>query len=164
MHTKHKGNIAQSSVVLILQENGFNVFSELGDVSKIDLIAEKGGELRKIQIKYVGYVKDYVFINIKKSGPNGYRYTYKSKDVDWFAVYHLYSKKIAWVKAKEVCKYNTGINIRINPVKNKQKKNVRSIDDYGIDRFLRDFTQDIVPLENDEDKVQTTTLKDGSGN
>jgi len=52
----------------------------------------------------------------------------------------------------------------MNQPKNNQKTGINFIEEYGIDRFLRDFTQDIVPLENDEDKVQTTTLKDGSGN
>jgi len=49
MHTKHKGNIAYSSVVLELQKHEFNVFAEIGDYSKIDLIAEKSGILKKFK-------------------------------------------------------------------------------------------------------------------
>lgn len=52
MHSKLKGNIASTTTVLELQKRGFNVFSEIGDYSRIDLIAEKNSILRKIQVKY----------------------------------------------------------------------------------------------------------------
>ncbi len=164
MHSKLKGNIAQSLVILTLQKQGLNVFSELGDFSKIDLIAELNGILKRIQVKFIGSDAEFVHINIQKSGPNGYRYTYSMSDVDWFAVYHQKSDKIAWVSMKELSTYSTGINLRLSPSKNNQVVKIRLFDDYGIDGFLRDFTQGTVPQLNGEDKVQTTTSEDGSGN
>ena len=52
MHNKQKGNIGVATTVLALQKHGFSVFSELGDYSRIDLIAEKEGKLKSIQVKY----------------------------------------------------------------------------------------------------------------
>lgn len=160
MHSKMKGNIAQSSVVLVLQKNGFNVFSELGDLSRIDLIAEKNGILKKIQIKYCGTGNGTVGFKTYKNGPDGYSYSYSSSDIDWFAVYDSKTEKIGWVKSEEACKNSAGVTLRLLP----PKKGIRLIDDYDINGFLRDFTQGTEPPINGEDKVQTTTSKDGSGN
>lgn len=157
MHSKQKGNIAFSSVVLALQKEGFNVFSEIGDYSRVDLIAEKNGVIRTIQVKYDGSDENFVSIHLQKSGPNGYRYTYSETDVDWFAVYSPFCEKIAWISSKEACLKKRQFLIRLNETKNNQKTNVKLIEDYDINGFLRDFTQDAVPQENGEDKVQTTT-------
>ena len=158
MHSKQKGNIAFSSVVLDLQKHGFNVFTEVGDYSRVDIIAEKNSKLIKIQVKYAHDEKGYVTLSLVKSGPNGYRYTYTEDDVDWFAIYSPSTEKIAWVSAKEACKQERTFAIRITPSKNNQYKGIHLIEDYGIDGLLRDFTQDIV-TSYDEDKVQTTTKK-----
>ncbi len=157
MHSKLKGNIAQSSVVLALQQHGLNVFVELGDISRIDLVVELNGVLKRVQIKFDGSNDGFIRIKIQKFGPNGYRYTYSTNDIDWFAVYHQASGKIAWVRMSEMVAHSTGMNIRLNPCKNNQKNKIRLVEDYGIDGFLRDFTQGTVPSLSGEDKVQTTT-------
>ena len=157
MHSKQKGNIAFSSVVLALQKEGFNVFSEIGDYSRVDLIAEKNGVIRTIQVKYDGSDENFVILHLQKSGPNGYRYTYSETDVDWFAIYSPFCEKIAWVSSSEACLKKRQFLIRLNKTKNNQKTNVKLIEDYDINGLLRDFTQDAVPQENGEDKVQTTT-------
>lgn len=41
MHAKIKGNIGQFATCLVLSTMGFSVFTEEGDISKIDIIAEK---------------------------------------------------------------------------------------------------------------------------
>jgi len=156
MHSKQKGNIAFSSVVLELQKHCFNVFTEVGDYSRVDIIAEKDCKLVKIQVKYAHDENGHMDLALEKSGPNGYRYTYTEKDVDWFAIYSPSTEKIAWVSAEEACKQKRQFNIRLIPPKNKQIAGIHLIEDYGIDRLLRDFTQDTVSSYG-EDKVQTTT-------
>lgn len=157
MHSKLKGNIAFSFVVLELQKNGFNVFTELGDYSRIDMIAEKNGKLAKIQVKYCGGYEDYIKLKLCKSGPNGYRYNYSENDVDWFAVYSPFHEVVAWIRSEEACEHVNQFIVRINIPKNNQKAKVKLIKDYDINKFLRDFTQDAVASYGD-DKVQTTTL------
>lgn len=139
MHSKQKGNIAFSSVVLELQKHEFNVFSEIGDYSRIDLIAEKNNILKKIQIKFSGESEEKMVLNLEKSGPNGYRYNYSEKDVDWFAIYSPYADKIAWVKATEACPHSRQFIIRIKEPKNKQTQNLHMLEDYGVDKFELDF-------------------------
>jgi len=156
MHSKQKGNIAFSSVVLELQKHCFNVFTEVGDYSRVDIIAEKDSKLIKIQVKYAHDENGQMILNLEKSGPNGYRYTYTKNDVDWFAVYSPSTEKIAWVSADEACEQKRQFSFRLTPPKNKQCVGIHLIEDYGIDRLLRDFTQDTVSSYG-EDKVQTTT-------
>lgn len=142
MHSKLKGNLAQTTVVLALQREDLNVFTELGDYSKIDLIAEKNGILKKIQVKYSGSGKDRgnISLNMIKSGPNGYQYTYTSSDVDWFVVYDSVSERLAWVRATDICNTkNNTLTIRTVLPKNNQTKGIHFIEDYSIDRFLNDF-------------------------
>jgi len=154
LQSKQKGNIALSSVVLILQKSGFNVFSEIGDFSRIDLIAELNGIIKTMQVKFCKKLKGAVYLKREKSGPNGYRYTYSEKDVDWFAVYEPESEKIGFIKTNEVCENKQEIRLRVDKPKNNQRSGVRLIEDYSIERFLRDFTQNTC---NGDDKVQTTT-------
>ncbi len=159
MHSKQKGNIGAAEVIRVLAEAGISVFIELGDFSKIDLIAEKGGIMRRVQIKYCGQKKDTAILELIKSGPNGYRYHYKETDVDWFALYHPYSNSVYWVSAAEACKMKATFTIRVVPTKNNNTVNINNAADYTIDRMLRDFTRDTHPARAEgNDKVQPTTL------
>ena len=134
MHSKLKGNIAETAVTLELQKNGYNVFTEIGDYSRIDLICEKDNKLLKIQVKYSAN-KGKMILHLKKSGPNGYKYTYNEDDVDWFAIYSPYYDVIAWVSSEEACKNKNAFTIRFTSTNNKQAVNIRFIADYTIEKF-----------------------------
>lgn len=53
MHNKRKGNIGELAVALELANHEYSVFTEQGDISKIDLVAEKDGVLIRIQCKAI---------------------------------------------------------------------------------------------------------------
>ena len=154
MHSKQIGNIASSAVVLELQKRDFNIFSEIGDLSKIDIIAEKDGILKRIQVKSCKKLSGYICIPVKKSGPNGYRYNYKESDIDWFAAYEPKSGEIFWVESKLACTKKVGFVLRIDNPKNNQYLKINRSVDFDINRFLRDYTQNTC---NGDDIVQTTT-------
>jgi hypothetical protein len=138
-HSKNKGNIGFSSAVLELQLQDFNVFSEIGDLSKVDIIAEKNGILKKIQVKYSAIKNGKIKANLIKSGPNGYSYTYKDTDVDWFAVYCPDNKTVYWISMQEMKHIVSLLSIRILPTKNNQKCNVNLASNYDISKFLKEF-------------------------
>lgn len=140
MHSKLKGSIGELTIARDLQLNGFNVFKELGDLSKIDLIAEKDGKLIKIQVKSLTSKNGVVTLDCKKSGPN-YSFRYSSEDVDCFAIYVLDLDLIGYVLSKELL-VQTTINLRVSNPKNGQLSGVRFIQDYeNINELLRDYTQ-----------------------
>lgn len=142
IHSKHKGNEAQSAVIYELQKHQIATFIELGDLSKVDVIAEKHGITKRIQVKYSGTEDDLAFLPLRKCGPNGYRYTYKETDVDWFALYHAKTQRIMWISSQDACKNKVEISIRMVPVNNHQKAKIRNADDYSIQKFLDDLGLD----------------------
>lgn len=157
IHSKQKGNLGFSSTIKELHKLGYNVFSELGDLSKIDIIAEKQGNLIRIQVKYVTEKNGIVTLSLKKSGPNGYRYTYCSDDADIFSVYLPTFDKVLFIPAKLACQNKNAFILRFNPTKNCQTKNIHLVEDFSnLAGILRDFTFDAC---NGDDKVQTTTVK-----
>lgn len=139
--SKHKGNIAQSAVILELQKHGFNVFTESGDLSRIDIIAEKENRLFKIQIKFSNDSKETAKLNIVKSGPNGYRYTYTNEDVDIFALYHHATETILWLTFNDI---NERENIVIRFDNNISTSNNYS--EYSLEKLSKKLNLDILKL------------------
>lgn len=155
-HSKQKGNLGYSSTLKELHKLGVNVFTEIGDYSKIDLIVEYEGKLIKLQIKYVDDKQGKAALHCTKSGPNKYKYKYTESDVDIFSVYLPTVDKVLFIPAKEALKTNT-FTLRVEKSKNNQNKNVHYIDEYSdLAGILRDFTLGI--SKRDDDKVQTTTV------
>ncbi len=93
----------------------------------------------------------------RKSGPN-YHFYYDKNDCDIFAIYCVDDNKIAWFKSTELTVDKSCINLRVDAPKNNQG-NVNMLSDYlDVMRILRDYTQDILPDNaEDNDIVQTTT-------
>lgn len=156
MHSKLKGNIGELSVAAELAKLGYCVFKELGDLSKIDLIAEKDGRLIRFQVKYISSSKGKLFLSLKKDGPN-YTFYYKESDVDIFAVFWPERNKILYVPSS-VIRTNKSFIIRVNPTKNNMQSGVHFAEEFfDLEKILRDFTPCISPSNvGDNDKVQTT--------
>lgn len=102
MHKKTKGNIGETAAALFLMKRGYEVFTELGDSSKIDLIVPYNGRCITIQVKAVVSSDGVRFKSkLRSSGP-GYSYTYTSDDVDILCVYELTSETITWIAVTEL--------------------------------------------------------------
>ena len=130
MHRKVKGNIGQSAIVNDLLKKEYTIFLEFGDLSRIDLIAEKNGKLTKIQIKSITANKEGA-ISLKpiKSGPN-YKFKYSEGDVDIFAAYCLDTEEIGYINSTELLKYKNSMSLRIRKPKNNQKTKIRYLSEY----------------------------------
>lgn len=130
MHSKTKGDIGQSAIINDLLKKGFRVFLEFGDLSRIDIIAEKNNRLYKIQTKSLKTNSEgSIGVRTSKSGP-GYEYRYTENDIDVFAIYSLDTEKIGYIKSSEVLSNKNTLFIRIREAKNKQKSKTRNIEDY----------------------------------
>ena len=136
MHSKRKGNLGELKVATFLAENGYSVFKEFGDISKIDLITQINGKLLSIQVKAITKKNGaYPFTTIKW-GPN-YKFRYTEKDCDIFAVYCIEDDKIAWIKSSEVTGEKYNLNLRAESVKNNQATNIQWLKDYtDLNRVL----------------------------
>lgn len=146
MHSKMKGALGEAVVAADLIRQEYQVFSEMGDLSKIDLIAvDKGYNLHKIQVKSYTSVNGKVEVFATKSGPN-YQFRYEQHQVDVFAVYVLDKKLVLYIAAAELMQQNKSLTIRLEKTKSGQVKGTNSFEKYlDIERALRDYTQDAPP-------------------
>ena len=135
MHSKKKGNIGQFGVGLALSKLGYSIFTEEGDISKIDLIAEKNNILLKIQCKAVTPLNGYIPISLKKSGPN-YQFKYSSEMFDYFGVYDLEDGLVYLIPSSVLDNRGHSFSLRKTKARNNQKNRVNYAEDYFIENIL----------------------------
>lgn len=118
--TKQKGDIAEAFVTYLLKQNGFNVLLPWGEDNRYDLVTEKNGVFKRIQVRYVTPKDGAIEVRVRSC--NNYNIIrYSPKDIDIIAVYSSGLNKVYFIplnsiKNKSICK------LRILPTKNKQKK------------------------------------------
>lgn len=128
-HNKQKGNIGEAATALFLLKQGYPVFRELGDLSKVDLLTIVNNKCYKIQVKNASRETNngsFTF-NLIKSGPN-YSYRYNKEDVDIFAIYISSIDELIFIGWDDI-KGDT-LNIRFKKSLNNQSKNINWYEDY----------------------------------
>ncbi len=138
-HTKVKGSLGELKVATDLVRQGYPVFTELGDNSRVDLIVLVDNVAVKMQVKCFASSDGVVSVYGRKAGPN-YRFRYQQEDVDVFAIYVYDKDIILYISASEVVGRGR-IKIRFEPPLNGQKSGIRWYDDYlSLRESLRDYT------------------------
>jgi len=135
MRSKRKGNIGQFAVGLALTKLGYSVFTEEGDISKIDIIAEKDGKLLKFQSKAITPIDNKLQLHLKKSGPN-YKFSYQQGIFDYFAIYDLEDGNIYLVPDSVLSENSHTFSLRKKPPKNNQASGIHIASDYLIEKIL----------------------------
>ena len=131
MHSKQKGTSGELAVALDLTSKGYSVFTELGDLSKTDLIVLVNDTPIKIQVKarHTDARSKTLQVMTKKDGPN-YSYKYSTKDVDIFAIYALDTKEILYVAASELLKFSSSVSFRYEDTSYQKDSRAHYIKDY----------------------------------
>ena len=118
--TKQKGDIAEAFVTFLLKEKGFNVLVPWGEDVRYDLVSEKNGIFKRIQVKYVTPKNGVISVFMRSA--NNHKTLYYSKDqADIIAAYSPTQNDVYFIpidSTKKVWK------LRLRPTKNKQTKNV----------------------------------------
>lgn len=135
MHTKHKGNAGQFAVALALSKLGYSVFTEEGDISKIDLIAEKSGKILRFQCKAITPVSDCLRLPLKKTGPN-YCFHYNASLFDYFGLYDLSDGSVYAVPATILKTTRSNFSLRKTTPKNNQSRKINYAADYTLSKVL----------------------------
>lgn len=114
MNTKRVGNIGEAAVLNKFVEMQIPVYIPFGDNESADLVAEFNGKLNKIQVK-TSESKDSSYVVSLRSATirhgKDYRKVYTSTDIDYFAVYNIYSKLVLLLPITE---FNKRVTIKIN--------------------------------------------------
>ena len=161
MHNKRLGTYGELLVATELLKLGYSVFTELGDISKKDLVVEVRSRLVGIQVKTVSKINGTYSFRANKSGPN-YRYRYKVGDCDIFAVVCKDDELVVWISAQEALA-RSYMSFRVDPPKNNQVKDIVDIVPYlDVKRVLRDYEQDTLSSKYEGDDIVQTTTKETS--
>ncbi len=117
--TKQKGDIAEAYLAYALKQKGFNVLMPWGEDVRYDLVSEKNGIFKRIQVKYVTPKNGILEVRFRSSN-NHKVIHYSSSDVDIIAVYNEEGKKIYFIPLTDAGR--KGYKLRLTPAKNNQKK------------------------------------------
>lgn len=120
--TKKKGAIAETKVLAYLIERGFNVSIPWGEDIRYDLVSEKEGVFKRIQVKYVTPKNGRLDV-FQRSKNNWNTIKYTPKDIDITAVYDPKNDNTYFIPIEIFPKNNT-LNLRIANPKNNQEKNI----------------------------------------
>lgn len=160
MHTKQLGNVGELRIAADLTNQGYYVFTELGDICKSDLIV-MGEDYKpiKVQVKYITSKNGAVFLSCNKAGPN-YRFRYENKHADVYAIYVPDHDLCLYVSSQELLAQKSTLTLRIVAHRTELKTLIHWASNYKeFKRALRDYTRSIPPTHKVEDDeiVQTAT-------
>ena len=131
---KEKGDLAELIVAADLAKRGWEIAVPWGENSDFDLIACRGEELERVQVKYAGATTDIVVVRCQShSLTNGrVRQTkkYTPAMIDWIAVYHEPSDRCFYVPASELGAGRARLHLRLSPSLNNQRTGIRNAEDY----------------------------------
>lgn len=112
--TIEKGYIGQLLVELAFLKNGFNLFKPILENGKVDLIVEKDGIYKKIQIKTVQEQGSGKLIPVRKLSHNMGEYKikrYTKKDIDYFVGVDIDTEDLYILPVEFSSKYATSVSI-----------------------------------------------------
>jgi hypothetical protein len=129
LHPKLKGNLGEAVVAADLIRRGYAVFTERGDLSRVDLLAQTdSARFIRIQVKCYRATNGSVVVKSEKRGP-GYRFRYRVEDVDLFAIYVYDRDVLLYVPSREICgRHQT--TFRLDAPRNGQKVSIRRAEAY----------------------------------
>ncbi|AKM81908.1 TPA: hypothetical protein DD449_02260 [Candidatus Berkelbacteria bacterium] len=92
MNTKEKGDRAIGQAISHYISQNYEVCLPIGDKRSYDLVVEKGGSLKRVQVKFAGYYpnKDQCLVGLRITGGNqSYHYAkkYEKDDFDELFIY-----------------------------------------------------------------------------
>ncbi len=117
--TKQKGDTAEAYLAYTLKQNGFNVLIPWGEDVRYDLVSEKNGIFKRIQVKHIKPRNGVLEVRFRSCN-NHKVIHYSSNEVDIVAIYNEEGKKVYFIPLADAGR--KGYKLRLTPAKNNQKK------------------------------------------
>jgi PD-(D/E)XK endonuclease len=134
MTTDQKGAIAEAAVALAAMKLGVDVYRPLGEGGRYDLILDVGGDLLRVQCKWVTRRNGVltVFCMSNRRAAEGFRRrTYSADEVDAIAAYCLELDRCFLIPISLVAS-RPSFALRIEPCRNNQKRRINWADDFDF--------------------------------
>ena len=129
---KPRGTVGELAVAKDLILQGYSVFTELGDNSRVDLIAIVNNHPVKIQVKTSLGENDVASFDVVKK-TFGYKYKYSVDDVDIFALYVMKTDQVLYVSSEEALNQKSYISFKLG-------------DPGRVNQFKQRFAKDYLDL------------------
>lgn len=156
---KRKGDLAELKVAADLVERGCSLSFPYGEDCDYDLIADKGGVLHRVQVKYTESDGKVVGVRcLSHSLTNGkIRRTkhYTADVIDWIAVYDRTSDCCYYVPASELGEGKSHLHLRLVPTRNRQRIGIRNASRYTDPELDRDPRMEPAGFEPATSRMQT---------
>jgi len=127
MHKKEKGAIGELAVAAQLVRDGWQILFPYGENSRYDLVIERNGIFKRIQVKYSTPKNGVLRINCRSSN-NWSVLPYTADQIDLYAVYDPIHREVFFIPVEETNK--NLLNLRIENSKNGQRVGLRFAKDY----------------------------------
>ena len=138
MTTNEIGNIGEVKVLAEFVKLGIPCYLPYGDGNKVDLIADFGGKLNRIQIKTCEHLNKAGAMEWKVTRQDGYhgnRAIYNFSDIDYFAFYCLETDIVCLVPFDNNFPTTT-ISIRLDNFNGTKLKTMRFASDYSVKNIV----------------------------
>lgn len=119
--TKTLGTIGELAVTQTILREGFEVFREVTDSSRIDLVVLAHNQFFKVQVKTTRSKNGAVSIE-KNKITNRKRFSYTEKDIDVIATFVEDKNIVLFVPMSEMRERKNGMTLRFEPPRSGQKK------------------------------------------
>ena len=129
-HTKDKGDLGVLKAQVDLHEKGFAIFVPLTEHSPFDLVAYKGGDFRRIQVKYRKIKNGALTVRFRSAWADKHGTHTKLVDKESIDVYCVYCPDTNSCYYFNPSDFNETVNLRVEAPKNNQMKNVKFASDY----------------------------------
>ena len=134
MTSNQKGNFGEVRVLSEFVKLGIQCYLPYGDGSGVDLIADFGGKLNRIQVKTTEGLNKAGAMEWKTTRQEGYhgnRTTYGLDEIDYFAFYCIETDIVCLVPFDENFPVST-LSIRLDDYAGKRLSTMRFASDYSV--------------------------------
>lgn len=129
MHTKLKGDVGQLIVAKELLTKGWHISFPYGENLKYDLVAEKEGIFKRVQVKAVTPKNGVLHVNCRSSN-NWSVVPYSSKDFELLAAVDMNTDKVYFISSHRM--HKNLFNVRLSLAKNNQNKKVNFASEFVL--------------------------------
>ena len=120
--TKQKGLQAEIYVAYLLIQHGFRVLRPFGEDARYDLVSEKRGIFKRIQVKHVSLRNGTLEVPLRSA--NNYQTIYYSPDdIDVIAAYNPENLKVYFIPRCAITNRSC-LKLRLTDCKNGQRRRV----------------------------------------
>jgi hypothetical protein len=133
--TKSKGDVSEVTVLAVLVKLGYHVSIPYGENHRYDLVIEKDGLFRRVQVK-TGRLRNgtVIFNSYSSHAHRGGKQRGYIGEAEFFGIYCSDTERVFMVPVRDV-KQSAGV-LRWEPARNGQSKKIRWAHPYSVSTHL----------------------------